>query len=147
MQNQNTIPNLSEKLQAFNIRPSVQRLAIYQFIIENHIHPTADDIYAALAPTIPTLSRTTVYNTLKQFVDCGLVQTLTIEDGILRFDADTANHIHFKCRECGEIFDVYADFSPNEDILPEGFFMEKIQTNIWGLCKSCQPKTETEKRK
>ncbi len=145
MQNQNTIPSLSEKLQAFNIRPSVQRLAIYQFLCENHIHPTADTIYAALSPSIPTLSRTTVYNTLKQFADCGLIQTITIEDGILRFDADTTNHMHFKCRCCGELFDVYAEYKLNEEFLPQGFLMEKIQTNIWGLCQSCKNKTETEK--
>lgn len=142
MQNQNTISNISEKLQSFNIRPSVQRLAVYQFLIENHNHPTADTIYAALSPSIPTLSRTTVYNTLKQFVDCGLVQTLTIEDGILRFDADITNHMHFKCRCCGELFDVYTDFSPKENFLPQGFLMEKIQTNIWGLCKACKDKSE-----
>ena len=142
MQNQNIIPNISEKLLAFNIRPSVQRLAIYQFLCENHIHPTADTIYAALVPNMPTLSRTTVYNTLKQFVDCGLVQTITIEDGILRFDADTTNHIHFKCRCCGEVFDIFTDFSQSKNFLPQGFLLEKIQTNVWGICQNCQNKEE-----
>ena len=132
-QNQIVIQKLEEK----NIRPSLQRMAIYGFLVENPIHPTVDVIYQALHPEIPTLSKTTVYNTLKQLVDCGLVQTVTIEDGELRYDADISNHIHFKCIECGEVFDIFTDVPIPADLLPEGFAVSKKQTNIWGKCKNC----------
>ena len=82
-------------------------------------------------------SKTTVYNTLKQLVDCGLVQTVTIEDGELRFDADISNHLHFKCTKCGEVFDVFKEINLPEDLLPEGFAISKMQTNLWGLCANC----------
>ena len=84
---------IAAKLEEKNIRPSVQRMAIYNFLAENPVHPTVDTIYTALSPQMPTLSRTTVYNTLRQFSECGLVQTITIEDGELRYDADTSNHL------------------------------------------------------
>lgn len=132
--NQNTI---IEKLSQKNIRPSLQRMAVYGFLLDNPIHPTVDVIYQALHPEIPTLSKTTVYNTLKQLVDGGLVQTVTIEDGELRFDADISNHLHFKCTQCGEVFDIFKDFSLPENILPEGFSISKMQTNLWGKCKNC----------
>jgi len=134
LMNQNTI---IEKLSEKNIRPSLQRMAVYGFLVENPIHPTVDTIYQALHPEIPTLSKTTVYNTLKQLVDCGLVQTVTIEDGELRFDADISNHLHFKCTKCGEVFDVFKEISLPEDLLPEGFVISKMQTNLWGLCANC----------
>ena len=75
--NQNTI---IEKLSEKNIRPSLQRMAVYGFLVENPIHPTVDTIYQALHPEIPTLSKTTVYNTLKQLVDCGLVFLLLCQE-------------------------------------------------------------------
>ena len=134
LMNQNTI---IEKLSEKNIRPSLQRMAVYGFLVENPIHPTVDTIYQALHPEIPTLSKTTVYNTLKQLVDCGLVQTVTIEDGELRYDANISNHLHFKCIKCEEVFDVFTEIPLPENLLPEGFVVSKKQTNIWGTCSNC----------
>ena len=54
-----------ERLQSHSIKPSVQRIAIMQYLMDHHTHPTVDEIYTALAPGMPTLSKTTVYNTLK----------------------------------------------------------------------------------
>ena len=58
-----------ELLVQYQIKPSVQRLAVMKFLIKRRNYPTAEDIYTALYPQIPTLSKTTVYNTLKLFVD------------------------------------------------------------------------------
>jgi Fe2+ or Zn2+ uptake regulation protein len=132
--NQNII---IEKLSEKNIRPSLQRMAVYGFLVENPIHPTVDTIYQALHPEIPTLSKTTVYNTLKQLVDCGLVQTVTIEDGELRYDADITNHLHFKCIKCGEVFDIFTEIPLPENLLPKGYAILKSQTNLWGTCSKC----------
>jgi Fur family peroxide stress response transcriptional regulator len=46
-----------------------------------------------------TLSKTTVYNSLKLFLKRGIVQELTIEEKEVRYDADTRPHAHFKCTE------------------------------------------------
>lgn len=66
-----------ERLQGHNIKPSVQRIAIMKYLMEHRTHPTVDEIYTALSPTIPTLSKTTVYNTLKILSEQGAAQTLT----------------------------------------------------------------------
>lgn len=113
-------------------------MAVYGYLATHPTHPTADTIYTALAPSIPTLSKTTVYNTLKQFAKASLIQTITIEDGELRFDADTSNHLHFKCTECGEVYDVFSTIKISENILPKDFCIQKTQTNIWGLCANCR---------
>ena len=60
-----------ERLQEHHIKPSVQRIAIMKYLMEHHTHPTVDEIYTALSPTIPTLSKTTVYNTLKILTEEG----------------------------------------------------------------------------
>ena len=74
------------------IRPSIQRLAVYRYLAENDIHPTADALYLALAPSIPTLSKTTVYNTLKLLEKKHLVRSIAIENDELRYDADISDH-------------------------------------------------------
>lgn len=134
------------KIAEAGLRPSVQRTAIYEYLYEHPVHPTVDMIYTALSPEYPTLSKTTVYNTLKAFADHGLVQSIQIEEDKVRYDANIRPHLHFKCIRCGSVYDVFAPENSRGiqnahskccTFLPEGFITQKIQTNIWGICASC----------
>lgn len=58
-----------DRLVSRDIRPSLQRLAIMKFLLANRTHPTVEDVYKGLYQKIPTLSRTTVYNTLRMFYE------------------------------------------------------------------------------
>lgn len=125
------------------IRPSVQRVAVYAYLEENKNHPTVETVFAALSPAYPTLSRTTIYNTLKLFEEKKLVQSIQIEDDKLRYDSDMSRHIHFKCMKCGNVYDVFNGEKITEqtdkitNMLPQGFRLSKMQTNIWGHCAEC----------
>ena len=140
-----TEKEMTDRIVACGIRPSLQRIHIYRYLCNSTSHPTAEAIYSALVSEIPTLSRTTVYNTLKLFHRNRLVETITIENEELRYDADTCDHLHFKCNCCGQVTDVpyektsrvYKSFAGN---LPAGFSLSKIQTCIWGTCSSCGSK-------
>ena len=91
-----------DRLLEHNIKPSMQRIAIMEYLMEHPIHPSADDIYTALSPSMPTLSKTTVYNTLKLFSEQGAALMLTIDEKNTNFDADTSVHSHFLCKRCME---------------------------------------------
>lgn len=132
-----TAPRAAEKLKSRGIRPSVQRVAIYDFLLNNPVHPTAEDIFSALADALPTLSLTTVYNTLRQLCEHQLARRVIIEEGEARYDANTSPHIHFKCTECGRIFDIPRPAKVPFGALPRGFERREVQTNIWGLCADC----------
>ena len=133
-----------EKLSSHNIKPSLQRIAVFSYLLEKKNHPTVDMIYSDLHPSMPTLSKTTVYNTLKLFIENGLVQTILIEDEELRYDAEILEHIHFKCTKCKSIHDIFVEQNPPinhfrpEFSLPEGFEAGKTQYNIWGICPICK---------
>ena len=71
--------NVYEYLLSYNIKPSVQRIAIMDYLLKHHTHPCIDEIYLALCKDIPTLSKTTVYNTLKLFIEHGAARMLTID--------------------------------------------------------------------
>ena len=89
-------------LLSFNVKPSVQRLAIMDYLLTHRTHPTIDEIYLALCHEIPTLSKTTVYNTLKLFVENGLAQMLTIDERNVCYDGDISFHAHFLCKQCNK---------------------------------------------
>ena len=135
--------NYFSQIAESGIRPSDQRIAIYKYLCENHVHPTVDMIFSELTDEHPTLSRTTIYNTLKLFTDHGLVQAVHIDEDKLRYDANTEPHIHFKCIKCSKIIDIPCDgqlSSINSSLcsfLPEGAIARKIQTYIWGICPEC----------
>jgi Fe2+ or Zn2+ uptake regulation protein len=126
-----------EHLSKNGIRPSNQRLVIYEYLYNNHNHPTVENIYSALVPTMPTLSKTTVYNTLKLFTEKGVATVVNIDEHEARYDADTSVYGHFKCRNCGGFFDIQF---PKPDIASlEGFHIESLHINIKGYCKVCNP--------
>ncbi|WAM33767.1 transcriptional repressor [Caldicellulosiruptor morganii] len=122
------------------IKPSFIRLKIYQYLVEHKTHPTADEVYNSLLSEIPTLSKTSVYNTLSLFVSKGLAQIITIEENIARFDADTSVHGHFKCKTCGKVYDfliksdsIYSSLSPE-------FVVDEVYVYYKGTCPYCKNK-------
>ena len=125
------------------IRPSIQRLAIFAFLKENKIHPDVETIFSHLSPIYPTLSKTTVYNTLQLFEESKIIQAIKIDDDKIRYDADISYHIHFKCCKCNRIFDVHnkentEQFLNNfKEDLPSAFTINRFQTNVWGTCSEC----------
>ncbi len=64
------------------------------------------------------VSLATVYNTLHQFTQAGLLRELAIEGGKAYFDTNTSNHNHFFIEEQGELMDIAGD-SIRVDGLPE----------------------------
>ena len=126
-------------LLSHQIKPSLQRMAIMNYLFEHRIHPTVDKIFSDLYPKIPTLSKTTVYNTLKLFAEQGAIQVLTIDEKNTRYDADITQHGHFKCKICGDVYDL-----PNEyfNLIPTGkigeFDIDEVQVYYKGYCKKCR---------
>ena len=135
--------NVYEYLLSYNIKPSVQRIAIIYYLLKHHTHPCIDEIYLALCKDIPTLSKTTVYNTLKILVEQGAVQMLTIDDKNSRYDADITPHAHFRCSKCGCI----KDLPIKENIIfkedSEKIKITEVQLYCKGYCTQCLKDIET----
>ena len=121
------------------INPSIQRIAVMKYLMEHRTHPTVDEIYSALHPTIPTLSKTTVYNTLKLLTDHGAALQLTIDERKTCYDADTSAHAHFLCAKCGKVYDVRLIKKDIDSCaeMPEGFCCQQTDLYFRGMCKSC----------
>lgn len=132
-----SLQEIVNELKKRNIRPSYQRLKILEYLMKERYHPTAEDIYFDLFKKIPTLSKSTIYNTLNLFIEKRLIKEISIENNETRYDIILTNHGHFKCDICGEI----VDFKINID----GFLSEDLKdykirekgVNFKGICPKC----------
>lgn len=124
-----------EILTQHDIRPSLTRVLIFDYLREHRTHPTVDEIYSALASRVPTLSKTTVYNTVKLLTSAGIIKMITIEEQQARFDACTDLHGHFLCSGCGKVYDF--DTNLPENHLPEGFSAKTTEVYCTGTCQNC----------
>lgn len=120
-----------------DIKPSHHRIRIFQFLALNRYHPTVEMIYNDLIDEIPTLSKTTVYNTLNLFVASNLVRVLNIDEVEARYDITTDNHGHFRCKSCGEIYDFEFDsnYLSGEEL--KDFQIHEKNVYFNGICFSC----------
>lgn len=132
---QTVISRLSEK----DIRLTPQRISVYSFLLENMTHPTVDAVFIALKEGNPSLSKTTIYNTVETLTKAGLIRTVKMGEGEVRLDGCMEKHGHFFCRNCHEIFDISLDgcHAP-ESLLERGFEMEEFDVRATGLCGLCR---------
>jgi Fe2+ or Zn2+ uptake regulation protein len=132
-----SIEFLTNSLTTKGIRPSYQRIKVLKYLYRKGGHPTIDEIFRALSPEIPSLSKVTIYNTLHTFVDAGLARVVDIDDSEMRYDVTLSNHGHFLCEACGAIF----NFAVDVDQIPvQGLSTFEIkEKNIYfkGFCPNC----------
>jgi len=132
--------DLVSHLTTNNIKPSLQRLKIFEYLHDNKQHPTVDRIYTDLVGEMPTLSKTTVYNTLKLFIDNGITSTFTIDGNEARYDAIMEEHAHFKCNECGYVYDVEIDTLKLKFNKLNDFQIDNTNIYLKGKCNKCLTK-------
>jgi len=123
-------------LEGKNIKPSVARVKILEYLIRYAAHPTVEEIYNQLISEIPTLSKTTVYNSLDLFINKGLVRMINLGVKESRYDADVSNHGHFKCNHCEQVYDFWFEKEQEAKGL-EGFQISDKNIYYRGMCPQC----------
>jgi Fe2+ or Zn2+ uptake regulation protein len=98
--------NVLETLRAAGVQPTPQRIAVAEFILGSSTHPSAEEVFANVRETCPTVSRATIYNTLKLLVARGLIRQQVLREGVIVFDAQVQAHHHFIDDDTGRIHDV-----------------------------------------
>lgn len=122
-------------------RGSKQRDTILRVVINSRNHPRADWVYDQVRQEIPHISMGTVYRNLNSLAESGEIRQLDIADGTSRFDGNTDDHYHFRCEECGHIFDLDepVDRSISEKVAEDtGFKVFRQRMELIGLCNACQ---------
>jgi Fur family iron response transcriptional regulator len=98
-----------ERLHGVGLRPTRQRLALARLLFENgDRHVTAEQLHGEAAAASIPVSLATVYNTLHQFTEAGLLREVVVEPGRSYFDTNNADHHHFFCEANGLLRDIPA---------------------------------------
>lgn len=118
------------------IKLTPQRIAVYKYLAENHTHPDALTVYNNIIKTNPSFSKTTVYNCLQTLTECGLLIPVNIDKDKIHYDADTSFHGHFRCINCGEIYDFKCTEGGVCGI--DGFEIRHKDVYYSGICSRCK---------
>jgi len=96
-------------LEQHGVRPTSQRLHIAEILLTQPRHLTAEQILETLRKSQGRVSKATVYNTLKLFVEQGLLRQIHADPQRCVYDSLTAPHHHFRDLDTGEMFDIQPD--------------------------------------
>lgn len=104
---ENTENLMTERLRAAGMRPTRQRVALGALLFKNgDRHVCAEILHEeAVIHKIP-VSLATVYNTLNQFRDAGLLREVALVGTRVYFDTNMSDHQHFYLEESAELHDI-----------------------------------------
>ena len=102
--------NALNRLKDASLRPTRQRLALARLLFDDgHRHVTAEQLHSEAMSNNIKVSLATVYNTLHQFTQTGLLREVVVESGRAYFDTNTTQHSHFFYEKSGRLLDVPAE--------------------------------------
>jgi Fur family transcriptional regulator, iron response regulator len=99
--------NAVEQLRAARLRPTRQRLALVRLMFDQgNRHVTAEQLHGEAVEGAVRISLATVYNTLHQFVEAGLLREVVVNSGRTYFDTNVSDHHHFFFEDTGRLLDI-----------------------------------------
>lgn len=122
-----------DSLRKAGLRPTRQRVGLsYLLFNRGDRHVTADQLHSEAEAAGLKVSLATVYNTLHQLCDAGLLAEVVAEPGRSYFDTNNSGHHHFFNVDTGELVDIPADSvaAPALPNAPEGTVIEQVDIII-----------------
>ena len=99
--------DVKSMLRGVGLRPTLQRLALGWILFgKGHRHLTAEMLYEEASRARVPVSLATVYNTLHQFTEAGLLRELAIDGSRAFFDTNVHDHHHFFLEQENELVDI-----------------------------------------
>jgi Fur family iron response transcriptional regulator len=97
-------------LRQVGLRPTRQRMALGWILFgKGDRHLTAEMLYEEASRAKVPVSLATVYNTMHQFTEAGLLREVTVDGTRTYFDTNIGNHHHFYCEDDGTLLDIDGD--------------------------------------
>jgi Fur family transcriptional regulator, iron response regulator len=95
------------RLRGVGLRPTRQRVALAGLLFRHgDRHVSAESLHAEATKAGFGVSLATVYNTLHQFTEAGLLQQVVVDAGRSYFDTNIGEHQHFYYADEGELIDI-----------------------------------------
>jgi Fur family iron response transcriptional regulator len=99
--------DVNEMLQSVGLRPTRQRMALGWLLFgKGARHLTAEMLYEEASQAKVPVSLATVYNTLNQLTDAGLLRQVSVDGTKTYFDTNVTAHQHFYLETSHELIDI-----------------------------------------
>ncbi len=140
----------AEYLQSKGMRATEQRRILVEHVFKRHDHFDAEELILNLAQQKEgrKVSRPTVYRTLKELVEAGLLRRMTLGNrGVYEHDYGYPQHDHLHCMVCDELFEFQsAELRNIRDAVAreQNFRVTGHRLIITGICKDCSSKRHRE---
>jgi Fur family iron response transcriptional regulator len=113
------VSELRDKLRRVGLRPTRQRVSLgWLLFAKGDRHITAEGLFDEATRARVPVSLATVYNTLHQFTEAGLLRQLAVDGTKSYFDTNPSEHHHFFYEEDGELVDMPSDGMNVTDLPP-----------------------------
>lgn len=124
--------DITDRLRAHGIAPTHQRVEIANVLLSRCEHLSADQVLAAVNVRHSETSKATVYNTLKLFLEKGLVREVIVDPSKVFYDPNVQPHHHFYNVDSGELTDIPADALQLAGMpqIPAGMVAERIDVIV-----------------
>jgi len=123
-------------------RKTAPRDAILKTLSEAPGPLTPGEIHERAGQLHPTLGLATVYRNINRLEEKGDVVAVHLPEDPPRYEpAGRAHHHHFRCRECGHVFELEGECPVailQGVTLPGGFRVEDHELTLYGICSDCQ---------
>jgi len=122
-----------DRLRAVGLRPTRQRLALARLLFDGgDRHISAEQLHTEALSSSIRVSLATVYNTLHQFTDAGLLREIVVDAGRSYFDTNTSDHHHFFYEKSGKLCDIPGDLISVAKVpdAPEGFNISRVEVIV-----------------
>ena len=136
--------DLISQLREKGLKVTSQRLAVIDALVKNRkLHPGASLIYKEARKKTKSVSLSTVYATLKEFSENGLIKSLEFDRMENRYDANLSEHINLICKRCVAIidYDLPTTVEPRDIVKKSGFVVTEARMEYYGYCRDCLKRT------
>lgn len=124
--------DVSEMLSAARLRPTRQRLSLCWLLFRNGgRHLTAEMLYEEAQNARIQTSLATVYNTLNQLTDAGLLRQVSVDGSKTYFDTNVTVHHHLYFENTHELVDIPTlDVAIDIPAIPDGYELSRMDVVV-----------------
>jgi Fur family iron response transcriptional regulator len=99
--------DIETRLRDCGLRPTRQRVSLADLLFaKGDRHLTVEELHEEAQSAGVPVSLATVYNTLHQFTEAGLIRVLAVESARTYFDTNVSDHHHFFVEGRNEVLDI-----------------------------------------
>ncbi|WP_424685666.1 Fur family transcriptional regulator [Enterococcus sp.] len=145
-----TLLKVKKQLHEAGFKLTPQREATLLVLLEKEKdHLSAEEVFFFVKRKSPEIGLATVYRTLEILTDLRVVDKVSFNDGVARYDLrkEGAKHFHHHllCLECGNIEEIEDDLLGEVEAVVESryhFIVKDHRLTFHGICSNCQAKHE-----